>query len=266
MNSFRRDSSEVTAFGKEEPNNVVGVLVGSTLPGFMRLGKVDKGMQVLLQLAELRKLGTVIQAETAYRETTQQLLNHKTGLFGVPAVEQSHTEVTTSPVDQSNQKPLADAAIDGITLPITNPKPAANYIRPLGNDAIRLDAVIGRISGQHTLPAPSKVLFYGDRGEFSGLYVAVNGRNTEGFSVRILHFPASADFLRRPKPVQAVNDEFPGSCSGLQCSSHLLPAAPDVEVLGVPIVIEEMIIGLVVWSVFSPIAFDLAGDGRGTAT
>ncbi len=115
----------------------------------------------------------------------QQLVNNKPGLYGISAKEQSHAQITTSPVNQSHQQTLADTAIDGITLPITDSESAANYIGPLGNSAVRLDAVIGRVSGHHALSPPPKVKFYGDRGEFSGLNVAVNRRDAKRFSVRI---------------------------------------------------------------------------------
>ncbi len=58
LNRLVSNRSEVKAFWEEKTDNIVGVLVRSTLPRLMRLGKVNKsGIDVLLTFGS-QKIGT----------------------------------------------------------------------------------------------------------------------------------------------------------------------------------------------------------------
>ena len=52
------DAFEVGAFGKELPNEAVGVLVGAAVPGAVRFGEVNREAQVVSQRLMLGELKT----------------------------------------------------------------------------------------------------------------------------------------------------------------------------------------------------------------
>ena len=55
---------EVEALGKEETEDIIRILVGSSLPGFMRFGEVNGRSKRLFKVSEIGELRTVIERKT----------------------------------------------------------------------------------------------------------------------------------------------------------------------------------------------------------
>lgn len=61
--NFVRDCAKVKTFRKEKSNQIIGILVGPALPWFMRLGEINKCMQLLFELTEIGKFRSIIQTD-----------------------------------------------------------------------------------------------------------------------------------------------------------------------------------------------------------
>lgn len=256
--------SKVKSFGKEKANDVVGVLVGSTLPGFMRLCEVHEGVKVLFQGPELRELRTVVETNTLYRQILHHLLNCATGLFGRPGGKKSQPEIAAPAIHKRNERPLTDSPAHRVTFPIADPFSALNYLGPLGNYAVGLNGIIVGISGLNTLSTASKVLFLCDFWESSFLDVAIDGRCTERFSVGVFQMPAPADRLRGPKELQLFYDIVPFGSAGAQSLSDLFPATTGIAIVSTPVIVAILVVGFFVGGELGVVAFDLAADGGRT--
>ena len=76
-----RNSPKIAALRKEEAQEPIGIFIGASLPGLVRLSKVDRSSQSLFQALKVSELRTIIEADALYWKPTQQCLNDSAGLF-----------------------------------------------------------------------------------------------------------------------------------------------------------------------------------------
>ena len=55
---------EVEALGKKETEDIIRILIGSSLPRFMRFGEIDGRSKRFLKVSEICELGSVIKRKT----------------------------------------------------------------------------------------------------------------------------------------------------------------------------------------------------------
>lgn len=264
LNVLIGDLPEIKPFWKEKSYNTVRVLVRTTLPRFMWLGKVDKGGEALFQLAKLGKFRAVIKAKAFDRQSVQQLLNGFACLRRIPALDQAHPQIPAFSVDQSDQKPFPNTAVDRIALPVTDSDSATDRLRPFGNDSIRLDAVVIGVTGLNSLSATSEMLFSRDSRQFSELYVPIDCRDAKRLQLGKMLAPATANFFWRPETLQSVDDIVPFQRIGKQGKTLPLPAARGIKVLRAPVIVPVFVVTFFVRAVDRLVAVDLAADAGRT--
>lgn len=67
--SILGDSAKVKTLWKEKSKQIIGILIRSTLPGLVRLGKVDQCVQLIFQRVKFREFRPIIQTDTFYRKS-----------------------------------------------------------------------------------------------------------------------------------------------------------------------------------------------------
>ena len=77
--------------------------------------------------------------------------------------------------------------------------------------------------------------------------------------------PASSDFLRRPETFQSSDDIIPLVGIRLQSRAVLFPAATDIELVGMPVIVPILVVRLSMRSVLCAVTFDFPADGRGAS-
>src|SRR6266404_8276225 len=130
---------EVSAFGKELPEQSIGVFVCTTLPSTVRLGEVDFQPQQSGELFMLSELLAVVEGGST-AEVPRQLaqpssrgLNHG---FGLQAIHLGRTEVTRLPVHGGQHSTPPAFAHDRIAFPVAVASPLVHDPRaPLDRDA-----------------------------------------------------------------------------------------------------------------------------------
>jgi len=148
---------EIEAFGEEEANDVIGILVRTALPGLMGLSKIDKGIEQLLNLTEICKLRAVVQTDAFDWEPMKQRCNYSSCFIGISAGDITKLQVSGLTIHQRNQQAFPNSTVDRIAFPVANPAAESDFFRPLRDYTIRLDGVKVGFPGDKTLSATSKV-------------------------------------------------------------------------------------------------------------
>ena len=69
------NGKEVAAPGEKEAQKPVDVFVGTTLPGSVRLGEINRGVEVLFQFSKGSEFCTIIKGNTVNRDALERLFN-----------------------------------------------------------------------------------------------------------------------------------------------------------------------------------------------
>ena len=82
-NFFIRDLGEIRSFREEKSNNIIHVLIRTTLPRFMGLSKIDGGIETVFYLSKFGELRSVVEANGLNRETLKKPLDYSSGLCSI---------------------------------------------------------------------------------------------------------------------------------------------------------------------------------------
>ena len=66
LNVLIGDRTEIETLRKEKTNNIIGVFIRYSLPGFVRLSKENEGLQVLFQQTEIGEFRTIVKTDAFY--------------------------------------------------------------------------------------------------------------------------------------------------------------------------------------------------------
>ena len=262
LNIGVRNGMEIEALGEVETNNIIGIFVCATLPGLMRLGEIDQRIKLFFDLMEICELGAIIETDASDGKTIEQGGNCSSSFLCIPAGNVAKAKKACFAIHKRNQQTLADAAIDRVAFPVADAAAGLDFIRPLRDNAIGLNAVIAGGTRHHTLSATAKMLFRRDAGQLFLTDITVDRGNAQRFEFRILQAPAAGDGFRRPAAIQSVDDEIPRRCPRGQRSSGVHSSAVDVQILCVPSPVPIGIIRLFTRLILCPVATDFPADAR----
>ena len=175
---------EITAFREEKAKKAVGILVAATLPGLVRFGKEDKGIQLFLELAEFREFRSIVQREAMNRQASQGGYN-SLACFGCRSGSYECTlNVARTAINECDSCSFSSGTDDRIAFPITHTHSVFDLIRPLRNDSVRMNRVEIGITVDLSFAKTPKVLFPINLGKQFAVDVPVNGGNAD-LTVRV---------------------------------------------------------------------------------
>ncbi len=150
-----RNGAKVIAFREEETKKIIHIFVGATLPGSVEISEKERSFKFLFHFPETREFGTIIQGNTENRFAFQRDKNRFLNFVLMKRRDLVRTKEAGLAVNESNDSPLSFSAADGIPFPIANSGTLDNRIRPIANEAIRVNGVVIGISGLNTLTSPA---------------------------------------------------------------------------------------------------------------
>lgn len=204
--SRRGNGAEIAALGEEETEKAVGILIAAALPRLVRLGKEDGCIKLSFEGTELGELRAIVQGKAENGQTTESGKDGMRGIFGRSVRNRIPANETRPAIDQGNGSAHAASPDDGIAFPITDAFAELNFIRPIRNDAIRMNGVEISISVDFALAAATKVNLPINAGKQAAPDMPVDGRSADG-AVRMFQRPAASNGSRRPEGTQTVNDK-----------------------------------------------------------
>ena len=156
---FLGKREEIIAFGEEKTQEIICILVGGALPGLVRLGEIDKSVQLLLHVVKGRKFRFVVKADTADGKATQERNDRILRFLGGTGTDDSGAQEAGLPVHQRDQTALADCTVNGIPFPVAEAGTGTDFLRPLWNDAVRVDGIGPGLLGNLAFSVAFEALF-----------------------------------------------------------------------------------------------------------
>lgn len=202
----RGNGAEIAALGKEEAEKAVGVLIAATLPGLVGFGKENGSVELSFKGMEISELRAVVQGKAENRHPLESGKDGSSCIFSSSGRDRIAADEARLSINQSNGSAFAASANDGIAFPIANTLSEFDLIRPVRNDAVRMDGVEVSVSVDFALAAAAQVELPTDAGKQAAPDVPVDGGRADR-TVRMFKRPTTGNGGRRPISKQTVDDK-----------------------------------------------------------
>ena len=131
------ERGEIGALGEVLAKKAIGVFIGAAFPGVMRSGEVDRGVEASLECFVHMELGTVISSDgvDGMGFVAQDVGGALQGLLRPDARQFADAHEPALAFDDGDRGGRA-AAVDGVDLPVAEPRARGDDGRSVGNHAL----------------------------------------------------------------------------------------------------------------------------------